>query len=126
MQTRFRASASESLMAALIDKCIAQRPKRGSYTASIPNVIRYGLSQIAGSAGRTNAWTAAWQAPYYYKGTNDTRLSIYDALSTGATSNPYTYAEWLEDQNEELTAIRTVKPEYISQFVEVYKEYVNS
>ena len=76
--------------------------------------------------GCTNAWTAAWQAPYYYKGTNDTRLSIYDALSTGATSNPYTYAEWLEDQNEELTAIRTVKPEYISQFVEVYKEYVNS
>lgn len=76
--------------------------------------------------GCTNAWAAAWQAPYYYKGTADKRQSIYDALSTSATSNPYTYNEFLEDENEAKRPIRVIKREYITEFAEVYKEYVGS
>lgn len=76
--------------------------------------------------GCTNAWAAAWQAPYYYKGTADKRQSIYDALSTSATSNPYTYNEFLEDENEAKRPIRVIKREYITEFAEVYKEYVSS
>jgi len=76
--------------------------------------------------GCTNAWAAAWQAPYYYKGTGDARQTIYDALSTSATSNPYTYNEFLEDENEEKRPIRVIKREYITEFAEVYKEYVGS
>ena len=81
---------------------------------------------VVNTLGAVRGWGAAWQAPYYYKGTNDSRLTTFDAVSTGATSNPYTYSEYLEDENEELTAIRIVKPNYIAEFAEVYKEYVNS
>ena len=92
----------------------------------------YGLTQeIEGQTVVTNiqavrGWGAAWQAPYYYKGTNDSRQTITDAVAAGAVSNPYTYSEFLEDENNALTAIRIVKPNYIAEFAEVYKEYVNS
>ena len=45
------------------------------------------------------------------------------AVSSGT---PYTYSQFLEDENDALTAIRIVKPNYIAEFAEVYKEYVNS
>tara|TARA_B100001093_G_scaffold367445_1_gene352322 strand:+ start:1560 stop:2540 length:981 start_codon:yes stop_codon:yes gene_type:complete len=71
-----------------------------------------------------DGWAAAWQAPYYYT-KNGERISYYDhVLDDGGT--PYTYSEWLEDENQKLTAIRVVKPNYIGEFAEVYKEYVNS
>ena len=53
-------------------------------------------------------------------------FSGFDAISTGAVSNPYTYSEWLEDENQKKTAIRVIKREYITEFVEIFKEYVNS
>ena len=81
---------------------------------------------VVNNLGAVRGWGAAWQAPYYYKGTNDSRQTTFDAVSTGATSNPYTYNEYLEDENDALTAIRIVKPNYIAEFAEVYKEYVNS
>jgi hypothetical protein len=71
-------------------------------------------------------WAAAWQAPYYYKGSSEDRKTTFDAISTGAVSNPYTYSEWLEDENQKKTAIRVIKREYITEFVEIFKEYVNS
>ena len=81
---------------------------------------------VVNTLGAVRGWGAAWQAPYYYKGTNDSRQTTFDAVSTGAVSNPYTYSEYLEDENQKLTAIRVVKPNYIAEFAEVYKEYVNS
>jgi hypothetical protein len=81
---------------------------------------------VVNSLGGVRGWGAAWQAPYYYKGSDGGRLTTYDAVAAGAVSNPYTYSEYLEDENQKLTAIRVVKPNYIAEFAEVYKEYVNS
>ncbi len=71
-----------------------------------------------------DSWGAAWQAPYYYT-SNGSRISTFDHVVAGG-GTPVTYSEWLEDENEKLTAIRVVKPNYIAEFAEVYKEYVNS
>jgi hypothetical protein len=81
---------------------------------------------VVNSLGGVRGWGAAWQAPYYYKGSDGGRQTTYDAVAAGAVSNPYTYSEYLEDENQKLTAIRVVKPNYIAEFAEVYKEYVNS
>lgn len=77
-------------------------------------------------------WSAAWQAPYYYL-KDGQRISSYDQTELTmlgpdytAGGTPVTYSEWLEEENEKLTAIRVVKPNYIAEFAEVYKEYVNS
>ena len=80
----------------------------------------------ANDLGVLRGWAAAWQAPYYYKDTSGDRATAYDAISTGAVSNPYTYSEYLEDENQKKTAIRAVKREYITEFAEIYKRYVNS
>ena len=90
------------------------------------NTIGDGYDVSTANLGGVRGWGAAWQAPYYYKGSDGGRQTTYDAVAAGATSNPYTYSEYLEDENEKLTAIRIVKPEYIAEFAEVYKEYVNS
>lgn len=74
----------------------------------------------------TNGWSSAALAPFYYEGNDGVALSIYDALSSGMTSNPYLYREMLEEQNDELRSIRVVKQEYITEFAELFKEYVNS
>jgi hypothetical protein len=90
------------------------------------NTIGDGYDVSTATLGGVRGWGAAWQAPYYYKGSDGGRQTTYDAVAAGAVSNPYTYSEYLEDENQKLTAIRIVKPEYIAEFAEVYKEYVNS
>ena len=79
---------------------------------------------VDNTLGVVASWGAAWQAPYYYT-SNGSRISTFDHVVAGG-GTPYTYSEYLEDENQKLTAIRVVKPNYIAEFAEVYKEYVNS
>jgi len=72
------------------------------------------------------AFAAAWQAPVYYKDGSGNKITIYDALTTGATTNPTTWSEELESENDKLRNIRVIKPEFISEFVEQYKELIQS
>lgn len=69
-------------------------------------------------------WQYAWQAPIQYQSGSDTPITFYEALHNGSTNNPLTYQQFEADDNDSRRQIRVVKSEYISQFAELYEEFV--
>ena len=71
-------------------------------------------------------YSYAYNAPYYFKNSDGIAYTNADAALNQAFDNPYTYSEFLEDENDKNTAIRVIKPQHITEFADIYKELIRT